>query len=150
MALINSRHIELEKRSQDLAKQGKLLFEENRKEHTELNQFRIVLFNEIFWRQRKEFALIMKDFVNNLIQMEKFETEFSLLYWKTYEHFITYQNDLKKLEKLDLDPISSECRFSSFIVSIFRQFEDLEDEKCSEQDVKDLVKNNFILMQPYL
>jgi hypothetical protein len=150
MTLINPRHIELEKRSQDLAKQGKLMFRENRKEDAELNQFRIVLFHEIFWRRRNEFALIMKNFVNNSIQMEEFETEFSSLYWKTYEQYTTYENDLKKLEKLDLDPISSECRFSSFIVSIFRQFEVLEDEECSEQNVKDLVKNNFILMQPYL
>lgn len=150
MALINPRHIELEKRSQDLAKQGKLIFWENPKEDAELNQFRIVLFHEILWRRRNEFALIMKNFVNNSIQMEKFETEFSLLYRKTCQEYRTYQNDLKKLEKLDLHPISSECGFSSFIVSIFRQFEVLEDEECSEQDVKDLVKNNFIFMQAYL
>lgn len=92
----------------------------------------------------------MKKFVNNSIDMEEFEKEFSLLYWKADKAFETFKTDLKKLERLQLDPKASECRFSSFIVSIFRQFEVLEDEECSEQDVKDLVKNNLLLMQPYL
>lgn len=147
---MNNKHIKLEKRSQDLAKQGKSIFKESPKEHDELTEFRIVLFDDIFWRRRKQFALIMEKFVDDSIHMEQFETEFSLLYWRTNEAFKTFKNNLKKLERLQLDPRSSECEFSRFIVSIFRQFEVLEDEECSEQYVKDLVKNNLLLMQPYL
>jgi hypothetical protein len=146
----NSRHVELEKRSQYFAKQGKTIFRESPKEHDELNDFRIVLFHEILWRHRKESALIMEKFVNDSIDMEQFQIEFSLFYWKTDEAYETVENDLKKLERLQFDPRSSECEFSRFIVSIFRQFEVLEDEECSEQDVRDLVKNNLLLMQPYL
>lgn len=92
----------------------------------------------------------MEKFVNDSINMEQFETEFSLLYWRTHKAFETFKKDLKKLKRLELDPRSSECEFSTFIVSIFRQFEVLEDEECSEQDVKDLVQNNLLFMQPYL
>jgi hypothetical protein len=146
----NNKHVKLEKRSQDLVREGKLIFKESPKEYDELTEFRIVLFDDICWRRRKQFALIMEKFVNDSIQMEQFETEFSLLYWRTDKGFKTFKNDLKKLERLQLDPRSSECEFSRFIVSIFRQFEVLEDEECSEQDVKDLVKTNLLLMQPYL
>ena len=82
--------------------------------------------------------------------MEDFETEFSLSYRKTFKTVKTFQKDLKKLERFQLDPRSSKSEFSRFIVSIFRQFDVLEDEECSEEDVKELVKNNLLLMQPYL
>lgn len=82
MVLINPRHIELEKRFQHFVKQGTSIAQESPKESQELTGFRIVLFHQILWRRRKEFALIMQKFLNNSIQMEEFETEFSLLYWK--------------------------------------------------------------------
>ena len=144
------RHLELEKRAQYFAKQGKNIFWKSLKEYDELTQFHIILFNDIFWRRRKQFALLMEKFVNDFIKMEQFEIEFSLFYNRTYKTYQTFQKDLKKLERLKLDPRSSECQFSSFIVSIFRQFEVLEDEECSEQDVYNLVKSNLLLMQPYL
>lgn len=150
MVSVNPRHLELEKRSQDLLKEGKSLDKEDFNEDLELMSFRIILSDEIFWRRRREFALIMQDFVNSLIEIEEFETKFSLLYSKTNKEYQIYKNDLIKLEKLELDPRSSACKFSSFIVSIFREFEVLEDGKCSEQDLKELVRNLLDLMQVYL
>jgi len=149
-ALMNNNHVKLEKRSQNLYKQGRSLFKEDRKEYEELRKYKTLLFHDIFWRRRKPFALIMEKFVNDSIDMEQFETEFSLFYHRTIEVYEMFQKDFKILEKLQVDPRPYELRFSSFIVSIFRQFEVLEDEECSEQDVKDLVQNNLLLMQPYL
>lgn len=150
MALVNPRHIELEKYSQDLQKQGKWLFKENPEENAELMKFHIILFDEILWRHRDEFALMMENFLNGLIQTEEFETKFSLLFEKTRKEFKTYQDDLEKLKKLNLDPKSSESKFGARMTLIFRQFEVLEDEECNEQDLKEYVKNIFLLIQPYL
>lgn len=76
------------------------MFKESPIEHDELIECRILLFDDIFWRRRKQFALIMEKFVNDSIDMEQFETEFSLLYSRTNEAFKTFKNDLKKLERL--------------------------------------------------
>lgn len=40
------------------------------------------------------------------------------------------QMDLKRVENLQLDPKSD--GFGSFITAVFRQFEGLEDEECTE------------------
>jgi hypothetical protein len=57
-------------------------------------------------------------------------------------------NDLKRVENLQLDPRSD--GFGSFITAVFRQFEVLEDEECTEQEVKDYVRNTLREIQPYL
>lgn len=145
-----TRYLELEKLSQDLAKDGKSLFKDRRNEYDELQGFHIVLFHDIFWRRRNKFILLMKQFLNGSLDIEQFETKFSLLYKKTQKTFHKFKKNLKQIEKWEFDPIASECKFSSFIVSIFRLFETLEDEECSEQDVKNLVRNNLISMQSYL
>ena len=58
------------------------------------------------------------------------------------------QMDLKRVENLQLDPKSD--GFGSFITAVFRQFEVLEDEECTEQEVKDYVQNTLREIQPYL
>lgn len=45
------------------------------------------------------------------------------------------QMDLKQVKNLQLD--SKLAGFSSFINAVFDQFEVLEDEECTEQEVKD-------------
>jgi hypothetical protein len=92
---MKDKYLTLEKLSQDLDKQGKSMFKESPKEYYELSGFRIILFDEILWRRRKQFAFIMEKFVNDSIYMEQFETEFSLLYWRTDKAFDTFKNDLK-------------------------------------------------------
>jgi hypothetical protein len=58
------------------------------------------------------------------------------------------QIDLKGLKNFELDPKSD--GFGSFITAVFRQFEVLEDEECTEQEVKDYVQNTLREIQPYL
>jgi hypothetical protein len=145
-----ARHLELEKCSQNLYKQGRSLFKDDREKYEELRKYKTLLFHDIFWRRRKLFALLMEKFVNDSIKMEQFEIEFSLVYNRTIKVYKTFGSDLKILEKLEVDSRPYELHFSSFIVSIFRQFEVLEDEECNEQDVYNLVQNNLLLMQPYL
>jgi hypothetical protein len=56
--------------------------------------------------------------------------------------------DLKGLKNFQHNPRSD--RFCSFVTSVFRQFEELEDEYCTEQEVKDYVRGILQEIQPYL
>ena len=58
------------------------------------------------------------------------------------------QIDLKGLKNFELD--SKSDGFGSFITAVFRQFEVLEDEECTEQEVKDYVRNTLREIRPYL
>jgi hypothetical protein len=54
---------------------------------------------------------------------------------------------LKQIEKFQ--PSTRSDRFASFIGSIYRQFEEVEDEYCTEQEVKDYVKKAYLKFQKY-
>ena len=58
------------------------------------------------------------------------------------------QIDLKGLKNFELDPKSD--GFGSLVTSVFRQFEVLEDEECTEQEVRDYVRDILQEIQPYL
>jgi hypothetical protein len=81
----------------------------------------------------------MKNFLDNILDFDEFETAFSLLYRKTTEEVDMFIIDLKQIEKFQ-PSLTRPYRFASFIGSIFRQFEEVEDEYCTERDVKDFVK----------
>ncbi len=55
--------------------------------------------------------------------------------------------DLKYIEKFQ--PSTRPYRFASFMGSIFRQFEDVEDEYCTKQEVKDYVKKVYLKFQNF-
>ena len=93
------RHKQLVIRSQDLKNQGKTLFRENPEEYSELLDYEIAVEEQIFWTNRGEFFLVTKDFRNNIINFDKFETAFTLLYHKTPEEFDMFVIDLKQIEK---------------------------------------------------
>ena len=88
----------------------------------------------------------MKNFIDNTIDFEEFEIAFSLLYRKTREEYNMFNIDLKQIEKFQPSP-TRPYRFASFIGSIFRQFEEVEDEYCTERDVKDFVKKVYLKFQ---
>ena len=142
------RHLELLKRFLDFKNKGKDLYTENRDEYMELQEYRCALYHHIFWKNKEQFVLLMENYTHNSIDIEQFEIAFSQLWWKTMEQDEALQMDLKRVENLQLDPKSD--GFGSFITSVFRQFEVLEDEECTEQEVKDYVRNTLREIQPYL
>ena len=142
------RHLELLRRFLDFKNQGKDLYTENRDEYMELQEYRCALYHHIFWTRRKEFVLCMKTYVHDSIDFEQFEIDFSKLWWKSMKEDKALQIDLKGLKNFELDPKSD--GFGSFITAVFRQFEVLEDEECTEQEVKDYVRNILQEIQPYL
>ena len=71
----------------------------------------------------------------------EFKTAFTLLYYKTREKFDMFIVDLEQIEKFE--PSTRSYQFASVINSIYRQFEEVEDEYCTEQEVKDYVKEAY-------
>ena len=136
------KHIELLKRSQDLKNQRKNLFRENPEAYSELLNYEIAIEEQVFWTHRGEFFLVMKDFLDNILNFDEFETAFSLLYRKTREEFDIFVIDLKEIEKFQ--PSTRSDRFAGYINGIFREFEAVEDEYCTEQNVKDYVKEIYL------
>lgn len=142
------RHKQLVIRSQDLKNQGKNLFLENPEEDSELSKYNIAVEEQVFWTHREDFFLLMKNFIDNILNFDEFETAFSLLYRKTSQEVDMLIIDLKQIEKFQ--PSTRSSRFASFIGSIFRQFEEVEDEYCTKQEVKDSVKKVYLKFQNFL
>lgn len=53
------RYLELFKRSQDLKNQGKSLYRENQEEYLELCGYEVAIENHVFWKNSRQFALLM-------------------------------------------------------------------------------------------
>ena len=139
------RHKQLVIRSQDLKNQGKNLFLENPEEDSELSKYNIAVEEQVFWTHREDFFLVMKNFLDNILGFDEFETAFSLLFRKTTEEVDTSIIDLKQIEKFQ--PSTRSYRFASFIAAIFREFEEVEDEYCTERDVKNFVTEVYLKSQ---
>ena len=88
---------------------------------------------------KEQFVLLMENYTHNSIDMKQFEIAFSQLWWETMKVYDTFEIDLKELKNFELDPRSD--GFGSLVTSVFRQFEVLEDEECTEQEVKDYVRD---------
>lgn len=142
------RHIELLKRFRDFENQRKDLYTENPDEYMELQEYRIALYNHVCWKRKKEFVLLMENYIHNSIDFEEFEIAFSRLWWETMEVYDTFSLDLKEIKNFEPDLKSD--KFGSWVTAIFRQFEVLEDEECTEQEVKDYVRETLRNVQPSL
>lgn len=141
------RHKQLVIRSRNLKNQGKTLFRENPEEYSELLDCNIAVEEQVFWTHRGEFFLIMKNFLDNILDFDEFDTAFTLLYQKTREEFYMFVIDLKQIERFQ--PSRRSYRFASVLSSIYRQFEEVEDEYCTEQEVKDYVKEAYLKFQKF-
>ena len=142
------RHKQLVIRSQDLKNQGKNLFLENPEEYSELLDYEIAIEEQVFWTHRENFVLIMKNFLDNILDFDEFESAFSLFYEEVRKEVNMFKIDLEQIDKFQ--PSTRSYRFASVIGSIYRQFEEVEDEYCTEQEVKYYVKEAYLKIQKYL
>ena len=138
MTYNNIRHLELLKRFLYLKNQAKDLYTENQAEYIELQNYRCALYDYIFWEKKENFILLMENYTNNWIDEEQFEIAFSQLWWERMKIYDTFQVDLKGLKNFELDATSD--KFGSLVTAVFRQFEVLEDENCTEQEFKTYVQ----------
>ena len=141
------RHKQLVIRSQYFTNQGKNLFIESPEEDSELLNYKIAVEEQVYWDHRKDFLLVMKNFIDNILNFDEFETAFTLLYHKTRKELSMLQIDLKYIEKFQ--PSTRSDRFAGYINAIFREFEAVEDEWCTEQEVKDYVKEAYLKFQKF-
>ena len=133
--------------SEDLNYKGKTLFEENRKKYIELMEYQKVIEEEIFWNNKQKFILIMEDFLYGVINFTEFETSFTLLYYKTREKFNTFKTDLKEIE--NFQPSTRLNRCSNYVIAIFREFEAVKDEYCTEKDLQNYVEKVYLKFQKF-
>lgn len=82
----------------------------------ELTQYQIYLQDHIFWSNRKKFVLLMKYFVDDSLELEQFEIDFSLLWLETMEEDNAVKLNLKRIHNFHPNPRSYE--FSSWITDI--------------------------------
>ena len=75
----NKRHLKLLNYLLDFKKQNKSLRSEDPEASSKLIQYQISLQDHLFWNNRKGFVLLMKNFVNDSLELEQFEIDFSLL-----------------------------------------------------------------------
>ena len=148
MTYNRERHKELVIRSQNLKNQGKNLFLENPEEDYELSKYNIGVEEQVFWTHREKFVLIMENFLDNILDFDEFETAFSLFYQEVRKEVNMFKIDLEQIDKFQ--PSTRSYRFASVIGSIYRQFEEVEDEYCTEQEVKDYVKEAYFKFQEFL
>ena len=148
MTYNRERHKELVIRSQNLKNQGKNLFLENPEEDYELSKYNIGVEEQVFWTHRENLVIIMNNFLDNIIDFDEFETAFSLLYEEVRKEVNMFKIDLEQIDKFQ--PSTRSYRFASVIGSIYRQFEEVEDEYCTEQEVKDYVKEAYFKFQEFL
>ena len=142
MTYNKERHKELVIRSEELNKQGKNFYRENVEEYFELNRYDIGVEEEVFWTKQEAFVKIMKNFLDNILDFDEFETAFTLLYWEVRKEFDILKIDLEYIDKFQ--PSTRPYRFASFMCSIYREFEEVEDEYCTEEELKDSVKEAYL------
>ena len=147
MTYNRERHKELVIRSQNLKNQGKNLFLENPEEYSELLDYEIAIEEQVFWTHRENFVLIMKNFLDNILDFDEFESAFSLFYEEVRKEVNMFKIDLEQIDKFQ--PSTRSYRFASVIGSIYRQFEEVEDEYCTEQEVKNYVKEAYLKFEKF-
>lgn len=147
MTYNKERHKQLVIRLQDLKNQGKSLFLENPEEDLELSIYNVGVEEQVFWTHRENFVLIMKNFLDNILDFDEFETAFSFLYEEVRKEVDMFLIDLEHIDKFQ--PSTRSYRFASVIGSIYRQFEEIEDEYSTEQEVKDYVKEAYLKFQKF-
>ena len=147
MTYNKERHKQLVILSQDLKNQGKNFFLENPEESSELCKYNVAVEEQVFWTHRENFVLIMKNFLDNILDFDEFETAFSLLYEKVRKEVNMFTIDLEQIDKFQ--PSTRSYSFASVIGSIYRQFEAIEDEYRTEQEVKDYVKQAYFKFQKF-
>ena len=133
----NEKHLKLIEQYLNLKKQNKNLLYENRKAASELTYYEIQLYNHIFWTKKTHFVLLMQNYIDNLITLENFEAEFSFLWYSKMEKLQAIKLDLEWLKNFYPSPQSE--NFGTYITAVFRQFEELDDEVCNEQEARDFI-----------
>jgi len=131
--------------SLDLKNLGKKIYKENPEEYSELCTYDGVVEEQIYWTYRNNFVLIIKNLLDNTFNFDEFESAFSILFKEIGKEVDMLISDLEYIDKFE--PSKRSYRFAVAMGAIYRQFEEIEDEYCTEQEVKDYVKEIYLELQ---
>lgn len=118
-------------------KQNKKIFIEDSKASSELIYYEIFLHDYVFWTRKSEFVSLMQNYIENSMTSEEFETAFSSLWNRTITEFQQIKLDLEQIKSFQPNPEAANCW--SYITSLYRQFEELEDEVCTKLEARDYI-----------
>jgi len=136
------KHIKLLTNALELKK-----FNKDFEDWRELLNYEVLVVDQIFWTKRKQFLPVIFDFITGKVDYDNFETAFLLLFNPTQKEASTLKRDISYIEKFQ--PISEAKGFSSNIYVIYRLLEDVEDEYCTEGDVRDYLMKLFVTLQNF-
>ena len=120
-------------------------FKENPQKYNELLNYQGILENHLFRLEREEFLVIIEKFLNNTIEFEQFEDEFSKLWVKTQITSCRGKRNSILIKMIDPDPQSDS--FCSRMTAIYRGFELIEDEDWTKEEMKPFVESILIEMK---
>lgn len=87
----------------------------------------------------------MEDFIKDSADIQKFKSAFFKLYRERRKEV---ERNVKRLKIGKPDPKSN--KFGSYMISIYRQTEALQDEESSDPDFKNLGWDTISKLKPYL
>ena len=149
------RHIELLKISEDLKKQKKSLFTQNRADYDELLRYNTVIGEHIFWQDRYQLILLHENFLNRKIDIESFRAlvyEFRRQYLNKCEKFrLELISNSEKIKDFQLDKTDPEKDVSGFLTALFCECEYFADaDNYSDEKFYETIKIGFLNFQEAL
>ena len=136
------RYIALVNELNEAKAKGINWYQKNPQKYNELLCYQSVLSNHLFWLEREKFLVIIEKFLNNTIEFEQFEDEFSKLWVKTQIKSLKDTRNSLVIKTIDPDPQSDS--FCSRVTAIYRGFEEIEDEVWTKEEMKPFVKRLLI------
>ena len=137
-----SRYFELLQSAQNLKKQGKDLYFENEKNYLELCDYQAALEEHAFWKNRRQFALLMENFIDGIIDGQEFRDSFSVLHTKIFEAHNAFKIDFERLKGFQPDPRSK--RFGTLISFLRAECENFQEDYDNPEfydSIKDCLKS---------
>jgi hypothetical protein len=140
-----TKFLKLLKERKSLKQQGKLLKDYDRAKNEELNQYFILLENQIFWGSREEYVQILNSFVRKNINLNEFFTQFYTLRGSNLR-FARLQEENFENESCEILNLSNKIDFQlnpesvgfERIISILHSWAELCDDSIPlEMQIKD-------------
>ena len=120
-------------------------FKENPQKYNELLNYQGILENHLFRLEREEFLVIIEKFLNNTIEFEQFEDEFSKLWVQT--QLQSHKDTRNSLVIKTIDPDPQSDSFYPRMTAIYRGFESIQDEYWTKEEMKSFVESILIEMK---
>lgn len=154
MTIDKTRYFELLKLEKELLKKNKWLFEENREKYLELQNDRVTLSSQLYWKDRKKYSSLIKNCLDNVISAEDFMYEFLNLWENNRDDFRALEIIFKTLE-INFGPNPETVEFADIVDEVFSICEMFDPESSLNEEynhiwLKDLLEESFLKMQKYI